>query len=206
LDFSQLAGQIADQDAVEWTGLITGMIYVVLAAYERPSCWLFGIASSACIAWKSFFDYLLIADGVLQIFYMIIGIIGLVNWVKGHTVSREKPIIQVPILHHLSAIAICLVISWPVSWVLIHFAFAKYGYVDTLLTFLSIWATILLVRKELNNWWYWIIIDAVYVGLYWVSGGYLFSLLFLLYTVISFWGLRQWGIRLRLQENTGTVL
>ena len=202
MDFSQIAGQIADQDAVEWAGLITGIIYVVLAAYERPSCWIFGIVSSACIAWKSFFDYRLIADGILQIFYIVIGVIGLIQWIKGHALSHEKPIIRLPLLRHLIAIGLCLVISWPVSWLLIHYAFAQYGYLDTALTFLSIWATILLVRKELHNWQYWIIIDVVYVGLYWVSGGYLFSTLFLLYTLISFWGYRQWGRRYKQDQQT----
>lgn len=181
------------QDVFEWTGLITGIIYVWLATYEKPSCWIFGIISSACIAWKSFADYKLMADGGLQVFYIIIGIFGLIQWMKGRVDKGQKPIITSPVLHHLCGIGICIAVSWPLSWLLIQYADARYGFVDTVLTMLSIWATILLIRKDLHNWTYWIIIDIVYVVLYWKSQGYLFAILFLLYAVISIWGWRRWG-------------
>jgi nicotinamide mononucleotide transporter len=76
---------------------------------------------------------------------------------------------------------------------LITYADARYGYLDTLLTFLSVWATWLLIRKDLHNWVYWIFIDLVYVGLYWGSEGYLFAILFFIYTLIAAWGLARWG-------------
>ncbi len=192
MNFSLLLDQATQQDAVEWAGLITGVAYVILATYERSSCWIFGIISSACIAWKSFTDYFLIADGILQLFYIVIGVIGLLQWLRGRTGDHEKPIITAPLTRHLFAIALALLISWPASWLLVTYADARYGYLDTLLTFLSVWGTLLLVRKDLHNWIYWMIIDAVYVGLYWQSGGYLFSVLFLIYAVISVWGWKQW--------------
>ena len=199
MDFSQVSVQITQQDAVEWAGLITGVLYVVLATYQRSSCWVFGIISSGCIAWKSFTDYFLIADGILQVFYIVIGFIGLINWLKGRTIEHEKLIITTPLPKHLLAIAICLIISWPASWLLIHYADARYGYLDTLLTFLSVWATILLVRKDLHNWVYWIVVDAVYIALYWQSGAFLFGILFFVYTAISILGLKKWQRSFQLQ-------
>ena len=83
LNLSLFSEQIASQDAIEWIGLITGIIYVILAAYEKPSCWIFGIISSAAIAWKSYMEYLLIADAALQVFYIVIGFVGLWNWLRG---------------------------------------------------------------------------------------------------------------------------
>ena len=198
MNLSLLSDQIAQQDGVEWLGLITGVLYVILATYERPSCWLFGIISSACIAWKSFTDYFLIADGLLQVFYIIIGAIGLWQWIKGKTEGHPKPIMVSPAFHHVLSIGVCLSLSYPLSWLLITYADARYGYLDTLLTLLSVWATWLLIRKELNNWIYWIIIDAVYVVLYWRSEGFLFALLFLVYAVISVWGWKRWKTELQL--------
>jgi len=192
LNIALLSDQIAQQDWVEWLGLISGIAYVLLATYERPSCWLFGIVSSACIAWKSFTDYYLIADGLLQLFYIIIGVIGLWQWIKGESEGHQKPIVTYPISNHVLCIGVCLLVSYPLSWLLINYADARYGYLDTLLTLLSVWATWLLIRKELNNWVYWIIIDAVYVALYWGSEGYLFALLFLVYAVISVFGWNRW--------------
>lgn len=199
MDISLLSDQVSQQDAVEWAGLLTGIVYVLLATYERPSCWIFGILSSACIAWKSFTDYFLIADGILQVFYIIVGIVGIFQWVKGREEGNEKPIIAARWQIHFTAVGLCMLLSWPVSRVLITYAGARYGYPDTLLTLLSVWATLLLIRKDLYNWIYWIIIDAIYIGLYWQSKGYLFALLFLVYTAISVWGWRQWKNHFRLK-------
>lgn len=192
IDFSRLADQISQQDAIEWAGLVTGILYVILATYEKPSCWLYGIISSACIAWKSFTDYFLIADGILQLFYIVIGVVGFFQWVRGASQQQVKPILISPLRDHLLAIAICLLLSWPASYLLVTYADARYGYPDTLLTFLSLWATLLLIRKDLHNWVYWIAIDVVYVVLYWQTEGYLFSILFFIYTGISILGLNQW--------------
>ncbi len=96
MDFSLLYDQIAGQDAFEWIGLITGVIYVILATYEKPACWIFGIISSGCIAWKSITDYHLMADAGLQGFYIVIGVIGLWQWIKGQPGGLKKPVIISP--------------------------------------------------------------------------------------------------------------
>ena len=165
---------------------------MVLAAYEKPSCWIFGIISCAAIAWKSFVDYKLIADGALQVFYIIIGVIGLYQWVKGGSANKPKPVITSPITQHVFAIAICLMVSFPLSWLLIKTAGARYGYPDTALMLLSLYATYLLVRKDLHTWWYWIVIDLVYVYLYLATDALLFALLFLVYAGVSVWGYVKW--------------
>ncbi|MEP6648259.1 MAG: nicotinamide riboside transporter PnuC [Saprospiraceae bacterium] len=192
MDLSVLAEQITHQDTIEWVGLFTGILYVILAAYEKPLCWIFGIVSCACIAWKSYTDYKLMADVGLQTFYVVIGFLGLWNWMKAGKEDGTKPIITMIWVKHVIVIVIILIISYPISWLLIHYADARYGYPDTSLTLLSVWATILLVRKDLHNWVYWIFIDVMYTGLYWRSEGYLFALLYLFYAGISVWGWRKW--------------
>jgi nicotinamide mononucleotide transporter len=191
VNLSVLTEQIAQQDAIEWVGLITGIVYVILAAYERPACWVFGIISCACIAWKSFYDYKLMADVGLQSFYIVIGFIGLWNWLARRE-SGGKSIVTMHYSKHVIAIVAILIISYPVSRILIEYAGAKYGYLDTTLTLLSVWATLLLVRKDLHNWIYWIVVDVLYTGLYWRSNGYLFALLYLIFAIIAFWGWKKW--------------
>ena len=192
MNIDVLSEQIAQQDAIEWIGLITGILYVILATYEKPLCWVFGIVSCACIAWKSFTDYKLMADVGLQVFYIVIGFIGLWNWMMAKEGVGHKLIVTSIWKKHIMMICVILLASYPLSWLLVQYADAKYGYVDTLLTLLSVWATILLVRKDLHNWVYWIVVDAVYTWLYWRSEGYLFALLFLIYAVVSVWGWKKW--------------
>ncbi|MDQ3016937.1 MAG: nicotinamide riboside transporter PnuC [Bacteroidota bacterium] len=200
MDLSLLIEQIKAQDWIEWTGLITGVIYVILATYEKPSCWVFGIISSIAIAWKSVVSYHLIADGLLQLFYVAMGVLGLLNWLNGKKDGHEKPIIISPLKEHAIAIGICFLLAYPLSYIMINFLGARYGYLDTLITLGSIWATILLVRKELFNWVYWIVLDFMLIFLYFVSGAYLFSLLFLVYTGIAVLGYYIWKKHLTLAD------
>jgi nicotinamide mononucleotide transporter len=192
MDTGILLEQFQQQDWIEWIGLITGILYVLLAAYEKPSCWIFGIISCAAIGWKSFDEYKLIADGLLQVFYIIIGVVGLYQWIRGQQDDKPKPIVTSPLLHHGLAIAICLLLSYPLSWLLIKFADAQYGYPDTVLMLLSVYATFLLVKKDLHTWLYWIVIDLMYVWLYYTTGGHLFALLFLIYAGVAVWGYQKW--------------
>jgi nicotinamide mononucleotide transporter len=201
VNVSVLSEQIAHQDAIEWIGLITGILYVILAAYERPLCWVFGIISCASIAWKSATDYRLMADVGLQSFYVVIGFIGLWEWMIAKKGAGIKPIITSSWKKHLLVIIAILIISYPLSWILVHFADARYGYMDTSLTLLSVWGTVLLVRKDLHNWVYWIIVDTIYTGLYWRSEGYLFALLYLIYAGISVWGWRKWRSQVVTSES-----
>jgi len=192
MDFSLLGSQIAAQDALEWIGLITGILYVIFASRQQLICWVFGMVSSACIAWKSFTDYKLMADGLLQVFYIIVGIYGLNQWFSGQVNHKPKPVSISPLKFHLISIGAGLLISFPASWLLIHYASARYGYVDTAMTLMSVLATFLLVRKDLHNWIYWIVIDVIYVVLYLKSEGLLFALLFFIYALVSVLGFREW--------------
>ena len=132
------------------------------------------------------------ADVGLQSFYVVIGFIGLWNWMMAKGGQKQKAIMTMALKKHLISIIAILLISYPISWLLVHYADAKYGYVDTTLTLLSVWATILLVRKDLHNWVYWIVVDILYTGLYWRSQGYLFAILYLIFSLIAMWGWRNW--------------
>jgi nicotinamide mononucleotide transporter len=57
--------------------------------------------------------------------------------------------------------------------------------------------TWMVTRKVLENWLYWIVIDAVSVALYWDRGLYLTSLLFVAYVVICIFGWFNWQRQLR---------
>lgn len=197
MNLAPLAEQIAQQDAIEWIGLVTGILYVVMATYEKPACWVFGILSSAAIAWKSFTDYQLIADTFLQVFYVGMGVYGLIQWNRKQATKHKKPITSSSWVSHGSTILFSLLVSWPLSWMLIHYADARYGYVDTVLTCLSVWATVLLIRKDLHNWLYWIVIDVLYILLYWKTDGVLFALLFLIYAILSVYGFRRWKMAMK---------
>ena len=66
-------------------------------------------------------------------------------------------------------------------------------------TWAAVWATFLIARKVLENWWYWLVIDAVYVFLYWSRDLEWTAGLFVFYIVLIPIGLISWSRSMREQ-------
>lgn len=181
------------QSTTQWIALVSGIIYVVLAAREKSLCWLFGIVSCACIAWDDFHSFQLYADGVLQLIYVGLGMLGLYKWRYGKNEESELQISEHPVRHHIVVIAISILASLPVSYLLLTYTNAAFGFVDVLTTILSLYATWLLINKILSNWLYWIIIDAVYVYLFYRTGGMLIAVLYSVFLLVAFYGYFRWS-------------
>jgi nicotinamide mononucleotide transporter len=60
----------------------------------------------------------------------------------------------------------------------------------------------MVARKILENWYYWFVIDAVSVYLYYARELYLFAGLFVVYLVLIVIGFRAWQADLRRQQET----
>lgn len=183
---------LLQQSATQWIALITGIIYVILAAFEKPLCWAFGIISCTLIAIDDFIMFQLYADGVLQIFYVLFGFLGLYYWIFRNQPGTSTPVVSWPLSKHAVAIAICIVLTIPLGYLLQKYTIAAYSYLDTFITLLSLWTTWLLVRKVLENWLYWIVIDAISIFLFWNRGGALIAILFGVYLAVAVLGLINW--------------
>ena len=94
---------------------------------------------------------------------------------------------------HATAISAVVLMSLGSGFLLARFTDAAYPYVDSLTTFAALWATFLVARKVLENWWYWLLIDAVSVVIYWDRGLELTALLFVVYLAMIPFGLLAWS-------------
>lgn len=188
----EIMSSLAAYSPTQWIALATGLAYVILAAYQKPLCWPFGIVSCTLIAIDDFTVYRLYADGVLQIFYVVFGFAGLYFWVFKRQPGDPLPVSSESLRTHAIAIALAAIVSIPLAWLLATYTSAAFSYLDTITTILSLWATWLLVRKVFENWLYWIAIDAVYVVLFWQRGGDLVAVLYAIYLVVAVVGFLQW--------------
>jgi nicotinamide mononucleotide transporter len=69
---------------------------------------------------------------------------------------------------------------------------AAWPFVDSFITWGSVITTFLVVRKVLENWLYWLLLDGIAVVVYVERGLYLTALLFVGYVVIVVFGFLQW--------------
>lgn len=171
---------------------VTAVLYLILAARENIWCWFFGIISCAFWAWAAYFLYNLQIDALLQIFYIVISFWGFYRWKFGSQEKKELPITRLTPQQHAAVIGGGLLLTGITGWLYANYTTAAATYADAFTTVFSVIITLMVIGKKLENWLYWIVIDSVYVWLYWTRGGYLFSLLFVSYVVIAYLGWREW--------------
>ena len=183
---------------MNWTellGFITGAICVWLQVKENVWNWPAGIANNifyVVVFWHSG----LYADSLLQWFYISISIYGWWNWLHdGATHSRLK-------ISRTSSRGMMVYIALTaVGTILFHELLRRYTNStvplwDGLTTAVSLTAQYMLTRKIIENWWWWIAVDVIYIALYIYKRLYLTSILYAVFLGMCIVGLRQWQIRM----------
>lgn len=183
---------------VEIVSVITGIIYVILAARENVWCWAFGIVSAALWSYAAYMYFGLYVDAILQFYYIFVGFYGWYEWnkTKGNTEQKELKISQLSIQQHFIYITSGLALSFIVGYLFDEYTAAVSTYLDAFTTVFAIFTTYLVTRKVLENWLYWIVIDMVYVYLYYSREGYLFALLNIVFVIVAIVGYSNWRKKL----------
>lgn len=190
--FSQIATEAAALSWVDWVATITAIFYVVLAAQERIWCWFWGIISCSLWAYASFVFYDLWMDALLQLFYVAMGFVGLYRWKFGNSSQQTLPVTRMWWIHHVHIILVGGIMAFFFGYFFDEYTPAAATYLDAFTTIFSIITTFLLIQKKLENWLYWVIIDATYAYLYFSRGAYLFAFLMVIYVIIAALAYRRW--------------
>jgi nicotinamide mononucleotide transporter len=80
---------------------------------------------------------------------------------------------------------------------------AALPYLDSFTTWGSVLTTWMVTQKILENWLYWIVIDAISIVLYIDRGLHLTSLLFVAYVIIVVFGFFAWRKRMVVDKSEG---
>ncbi len=194
--------QLSSWSVSEVVAVILAIFYLLLAIRENIWCW-FCAGLSTSIYVVLYFDAKLYMESALNIFYAAMAIYGWFVWRSGS--ERRLPVSTWPVRTHLSAltiIAACVAIS---GYFLDTLTDAAFPYIDSATTFTAIWATFLVARKVLENWWYWLVIDVVSIFIYWSRDLELTSVLFVAYVVMIPFGLLRWTRSFREQQQSAVT-
>ncbi|MDP4712271.1 MAG: nicotinamide riboside transporter PnuC [Saprospiraceae bacterium] len=187
-----LLRQLLDLSWIDWSATLLALVYVILAARQRAIAWIFGIVSCSLWAYASFFFYQLYLDALLQLFYVGMGFWGWFSWRKNKTSGGNLSIATLPWQQHLWIITAGTLIGLLFGYFFAAWTPAAATYPDALTTIFALFATLMQVRKILENWLYWIVIDAAYAWLYGSRGAWLFMLLMVVYVAIATIAWWQW--------------
>ena len=175
----------------EVIAVLLAVAYLLLVIRENIWCWFCAAISTAIYVWL-FIDARLYMESVLNAFYFIMALYGWSVWRSGRSDGHERPVVQWPMQTHAVAIAAIVVLSFINGFFLSRYTDAAFPYIDSLTTWSAIWATFLVARKVLENWWYWLAIDAASILIYWSRDLQLTSVLFAVYVVMIPFGLLSW--------------
>ena len=177
---------------IEVFGAIAGIVFISLEIRVNVWLWPVGIITSAIYVWV-FLNEKLYADMSLQVYYIVISIFGWIWWLKGTSSENEK--LQISNLQFKTGIRLMLifVILFAAMWsTLKYLTDSPVPAWDAFITAGSAVATWMLARKILQHWLLWIVVNAVAVTLFIKIGLYPTAILYAVYGIMSFIGLREW--------------
>jgi len=176
---------------LELVAVLLAIAYLVLAIRQNIWCWLCAGISTAIYV-VLFANAKLYMESALNVFYFAMAIYGWTVWTSGRSGNRKMPVAVWPGGVHARAIAVVIGASLVSGYVLSHYTDAEFPYLDSLTTWSAIWATFLIARKVLENWWYWLVIDLASIVIYWSRDLQLTSLLFAAYVIMIPFGRGGW--------------
>ena len=177
---------------LEVLGTMVGLVYLYLEFKASIYLWLTSVIMPAIYMFV-YFQHGLYADFGIQIYYLLAAVYGFAVWKYGKKKEeRVLPITRMPVGRYPNAV-VCMLVLWAlIAWILIKFTNSTVPYWDSFTTATSIVALWMLARKYIEQWLVWIVVDALYVGLYIYKGIYFTSGLYMLYTVIAVLGFQRW--------------
>ncbi len=177
---------------LEVIAVVMALMYLVLAIRQNIWCW-FAAGISTAIYVYLFLDAKLYMQSVLNGFYFAMAIYGWVVWRSGQQQEKKLPVVRWPLLTHIYAILGIVAVGLLNGYVLDTQTDSQHAYVDAVIAWSAIWATFLVARKVLENWWYWLLIDIASIFIYWSRDLQLTSVLFAVYVVMIPFGLVSWA-------------
>jgi nicotinamide mononucleotide transporter len=180
-------------DHVTWAellGFVTGIACVWLAARQRISNWPIGIANSIFFG-LLFLDARLFADAALQVVYVVLGFFGWWAWLR---LGPQRTELRV---NHASRTVLLLTVGGVLAAVTILVPVLRDAHdsapeLDALTASLSLGGQFLLTLKLVENWFWWIAADVIYIPLYLSRGLLLTAVVYVVFLAICLHAVRDW--------------
>ncbi|MDO5607151.1 MAG: nicotinamide riboside transporter PnuC [Capnocytophaga sp.] len=195
--FSQYAAMPTHLLVLEIIGVVFGFLSVWYAKEEK--IWVFptGIISTVIFVYILWI-YGLLGDMLINAYYTTMSVYGWWMWSRKSSDNESLPITTASRKEWLwSALVFAVTVLFIAG---VYSVYGKWNeptaYVDTLTTaifFVGMW---FMAKKKLENWLFWIAGDIISVPLYAYKGLMFTSLQYLLFTVIAYYGYREWRRRL----------
>jgi nicotinamide mononucleotide transporter len=180
-----------DASRAELLGFVTGLVNVWLVVRQHIANWPVGILNVVLLM-VAFWTAGLYADAGLQIVYVALGCYGWYEWLFGGA-RRSRLTVRRTATGEWLGLALAGVAMTAGLYVALRTVMhSQVPLADAGTAALSLLATYGQCRKLLENWWFWIAADVVYIPLYAYKHLFLTAVLYLVFLGLCVVGLRVW--------------
>ena len=191
--------QLQSLPTEEIIATIAAVLSVILIARQNALGWPLGILWAAISAWLAYFRWQLISDAILYISYIPIQ---LYCWRSWKTSDQEKGKIQPSWLtqtqqFQLVVAALLATLVWglgvqylsqQVAWI----PKPSLLWTDAASTVLNYFAQFLQVRKRMDNWLGWLIVNLLGMYNYWMKGSEIYTAQYGFFLLLGLYGWWSW--------------
>ncbi|SVB15869.1 uncharacterized protein METZ01_LOCUS168723, partial [marine metagenome] len=142
----------------ELAAVILAIAYLILAVRQKIACWYAAFISTTIFLYL-FWQVDLYMESGLQVYYLVMAVYGWWSWQYRDTDKKMLPVSRWPIKPHLLALTFIAMATW-VSGQLLVDTDQRLAYLDSFTTWSAVITTYMVTRKILENWIYWLVIDA----------------------------------------------
>lgn len=168
LFFILISSHLVKDTPIAVMSAICGIMYTIIAGKGKISCYFFGLAGSWCYVWLSLSNALWGNMLLYLCYYIPMQILGIFRWKKHlHNDTNEIIRIRLNTKQRIILLLIGLVGSIFTSGIL-YFCHDKSPVADGITTFLSILGMYLTVRRAIEQWIVWFIVNGISV-LMWLN-------------------------------------
>lgn len=176
---------------------------ILLAGRNNVHTWWLGIVGCALFA-IVFERSHLYADMALQFFFIAVSVLGWWQWLRGdHGAPLPITALRPSAWGWLLPLAVAATFGY--GWMLTRLTNAYAPYVDSAVLVLSMIAQVLMMRRKLESWWVWLLVNSIAVPLYYSRGLHLTSILYVGFWINALVALRHWRRLMRTQAPAQAV-
>jgi len=175
---------------LELAGFVTTALGIWLTTRRLMICWPVVLAADVLYL-GVFFHARLFSDALLQVFFIAFTLYGWWHWWRGYREEGEVRVEPLKRLSLMAGLAAGAVGSLLLGTLMTHVG-AALPHLDATLASYSLVASWWQARKNIANWWAWIVIDVVYVGEYIYKDLWPTAVLYVALAMLAVVGWREW--------------
>jgi nicotinamide mononucleotide transporter len=177
---------------LEIFGLVSGLACVWLMIRQNVLTFPIGLAYAATSIVIMARNQLY-ADVLLNAYYVFINAYGWWYWsaareTQGTELAVRRTLVSTAILLSVIGIGTAILLIWFLS-TQTSAEQVVLNSITTTMSFIAMWMS---ARKLLENWWVWLVVNVLSVGIYSAQGIYPYAVLYAVYLVMAVQGYRAW--------------